>query len=62
MSIEEDVHEVHLSEDIDEVEELAEDELANIDVVGPDIPEDVVDDHVPLVLCRLSSRVQSLCV
>ena len=60
MSIEEDVHEVHLTDDIDQVQKLAEDELANVDIVSPDVPEDVVDDDVPLVVGRLSPCVQRL--
>ena len=62
MSVEENIHEIHLSNNIDKVEELAEDELANIDIVGSDIPEDVIDDHMPLVLGGLSSSIQSLCI
>ena len=53
MSVEEDIHEVHLSDDVDEVEKLTEDELVHVYVVGADIVSDVVHDDVPLLLgCR----------
>ena len=50
MSVEEDIHEVHLSDDVDEVEKLTEDELVHVDVVGADVVSDVVHDDVPLLL------------
>ena len=62
ISVEEDVHEIHLSDDIDQVEELAEDELVNIDIVGFEIPQDVTDNDASSFLGRFFSCIQSLCV
>jgi len=62
ISVEEDVHEIHLSDDIDKVEELAEDELVNIDIVGFEIPQDVTDNDASSFLSRFFTRIQSLCV
>ena len=38
---------VHLEEDVDEVEDLAEYELVDVGVVRPEGPQDVVDDGLP---------------
>ena len=53
MSIEEQVHGVQLKNNIDQVEELTEDELASVDVVFLHVPVDVVCDEVPLCPVRL---------
>ena len=37
----------HLEEDVDEVQDLAEDELVDVGVVRPEGPQDVVDDGLP---------------
>ena len=42
VAIEEDVHEVHLTHDVNEVEELTEDELVHVHVVCLDVPRDIV--------------------
>ena len=44
---EEVVHEVHLADDVDQVEELAEDELVDVEVVGAQVPHHVVHHHRP---------------
>ena len=49
VAVEEHVHEVHLAHDVDEIKELAEDELVDVHVVSPHVPGDVVGDDVSLV-------------
>ena len=43
----------NLGEDVDEVENFAEDELHDVGVVGPEVAGEVVDDEGPAVLHRL---------
>ena len=47
LSPEEVIHEVHLANDVDQVEELAEDELVDVEVVGAQVPHNVVHHHRP---------------
>ena len=58
MAIEEHVHEVHLTHDIHEVEELTEDELVHVHVVGSQIPRDVIGDDMSFSLGRLCISLQ----
>ena len=37
------VHQVHLDEDVDQVQKLTKDELVDVDVVSSDVPEDIID-------------------
>jgi len=53
VAIEEDVHEVHLTHDIHEVEELTKDELVHVQVVGLNVPRDIVGDDMSFPLCGL---------
>jgi len=61
------VHQVHLPHDVDEVEELAEEELGGVDVVLVEVTHHVADYHLPLspvggliVLQRLSFSLEAL--
>ena len=42
----------NLSEDVDEVEDFAEDELEDVGVVSPQVAGEVVDDQGPAILHR----------
>jgi len=44
LAAEEQVHQVDLEEDVDEIENLAKDELVNVGVVRPEGPQDILDD------------------
>jgi len=50
LSTKEGVHEVHLANNVDEVEDLTEDKLVNVDVMGSDGPGDPVDDDRAAIL------------
>ena len=49
MSVEKIVHEVHLTDDVDQVEELTEDELVGVGIVFPNGLLEVVHHHEPAV-------------
>jgi len=54
LSSQEGVHEVHLPHDVDEVEDLAEDELVDVEVMAADGAGHPVHDHSAPILRRLA--------
>ena len=57
-STEEDVHEIHLPEDVDQVQELTEDELGDVEVVSPVVFVEIIHNNFSRLLRTLLSRVQ----
>ena len=43
LTTKESVHQVHLADDVDQVQELTKDELVDVKVVFPDVPDDIID-------------------
>merc|ERR1719148_166620 len=62
LPVEEEIHKVHLTEHVDQVEELTEDELVDIKVVGVASPDHVADHLIPLLPCLLGIHLHQLLI
>lgn len=56
-STEEKIHEIHLAEDVDQVQELTEDEFGDVEVVSSVIFVEIINNHSSLLLRLLLHRV-----
>ena len=60
VTIKEDIHQVHLTNDVNQIEKLTENKLVHINIVSSDVSDDIVHYHVSSGGCHLSLSVQGL--
>ena len=60
MTVEKSIHEIELDNDVDQIKKLTKNKLVHIDIVSPDVSDDVIDYNMSPSICRLSFCIKTL--